>query len=440
MKSSKLFILNLTLVFLACSPGQPGMKPGEGRIGKSQAEQSGTMSPPGEKQQKSAVGNQIASKGDEIHPPPPATSISSALDFPVTESLRIPGCVQGKDYSRVQFHEDGSWSILKRSGKGYSLERFKTDGSLLFSRSFPHSAWFHADSFSSEGHFAFARFEHTRDVTKAAHYSFAVTLVGPDGNAVGKPQQVGEVCMGLSPCDKPMIQYLFNLPEKILYVLWIPSQKAYGEWFISVIDLPSGSLKQKAIRLSGSKLLDQSPIGDRLRELIGGTPLEIKQGVFKEAKTSLFEKGVAQVSIDLGDPNPFMRSYTTFLPCRLQNVNLRFSTGDGDVVPLFDKDVFTLVRPHCVGKEQDILLKDFQIEHRPGGGFFVLFGVGVSSGDWRWYKSLDTFVREYDAEGKPLGLPRKVQFRRIRKLSDSSWQAESDCHREIHQKSPKSAN
>ena len=258
-------------------------------------------------------------------------------------------------------------------------------------------------------------------------HSHAMTLAiyDPALLRVGSRVRIGDICVATN-CEgyRP---FFFQGDEDVLHVVWVPAtigMKFKWKYVIRSFSLKTGKSLGPARDLLQSEVYASSPVGDRIREAIENPIVEWNvrfPSVLYEkrevlAKTTFRLPGIDQ-TLEAEKPGDIL----------FGSIRMEVTSPTGRrTVEVIDEDLKEQVRPLFTTEIRMMEVKDYQLERRPGSGFFVVMSLSAIQEKW-----LSHFYREYTADGTPDGPVRKVDFSRITRLSDRAWRAQSACSWEV---------
>jgi len=213
----------------------------------------------------------------------------------------------------------------------------------------------------------------------------------------------------------------------VLHVVWVPDhlgKKFQWKYVIRSFSLKTGKSLGPARDLLESEVYASSPVGDRIREAIENPMIEWNV----RFPSVLYEKlGVlAKTTFRLPGIDKTLKAEKSE-DILFGSIRMEVTSPTGKrTVEVIDEDLKEQVTPLFTTEIRMMEVKDYQLERRPAGGFFVVMSLSAVREKW-----LSHFYREYTADGTPDGPVRKVDFSRITRLSDRAWRAESDCSWEV---------
>jgi len=256
-------------------------------------------------------------------------------------------------------------------------------------------------------------------------HTMTLAIFDPALKRVGSSVHVGNICAATN-CEqyKP---FFFRGAQDALHVVWVPDTigKSFKwKYVIRSFSLKTGKALGPAHDLLKSEAYASSPVGDRIREAIENpiidwnvrSPSVLYEDLGVLAKTTFRLTGVDK-TLKFEEPGDIM----------FGSIRMEVTTPAGKrTVEVIDDDLKKRVAPLITGGIRMMKVDNYQLERRPGGGFFLVMSL-LSIPD----KALGNFYREYTADGTPAGPVRKVDFHHITRLSDQAWRAESGCTWEV---------
>jgi hypothetical protein len=258
-----------------------------------------------------------------------------------------------------------------------------------------------------------------------------LAIFDPALKQVGKSVYVGNICAATG-CYQYRPLFFRGTGEE-LHVVWVPDyigKDFKWKYVLRSFSVKTGKSLGPARDLLQSEVYASSPVGDRIREVIESPILYGSLDVVWSASVLYENRGVlAKTTFQVpGGDASLKKDYGN---CMFGSIRMEVTTPAGKrTVEVFDEDLKKTVAPLCTRKINNLSVNKYQLERRPGGGFFVVMSLSARL-EFEYNDFLGHFYREYTADGTPAGPVRKVDFDHITRLSDQAWRAESGCSWEV---------